>query len=200
MKNTLLLKGIIKTETAIVDPNLPRGCKKHWCATGALVHEALKHSYLSMVERELGADSMPIDEAYLILAGKLPALRQKRTQVGRNHLLAKHNNALSLFGSLSQGIEGRLKVGFISKPDEAGDSRQNIRIVNCTEADLSLLINILNEWSNNAYLGENTELGFGQFEANWQVSLNDFYIGFILLKQGVMQEDVHFNADKATCC
>lgn len=200
MKNTLLLKGVITTKTAIIDPNLPRSCKKHWIATGALVHEALKHSYLSMVERGLEGDSMPIDEAYLILAGKIPTLRQKRTQVGRNYLLAKHNNALSLFGSLSQGIEGRLKVGFISKADETGKSKQNIRIVDYTEADISLLISVLNEWSNNTHLGENTEIGFGEFEAYWQVFLNDSEIGFISLKQGVMEHNFSFEASEATCC
>lgn len=200
MKNTLVLKGIVKTETTIIDPYLPRSCKKQWLATGALVHEALRRSYLNMIERGLDGDNMPIDEAYLILAGKLPTLRQKRTEVGRNYLLAKHNNALSLFGSLSHGIEGRLKVGFISKPNKTGESSQTIRITDYTEDDLLLLISILNEWSNNAYLGENTELGFGGFEASWQVSLNNQDIGFILLKQGVMQQDIEFLSDKATCC
>ena len=192
MDNTLVFKGVVKLETAIIDPNLPQNCKKLWVATGSLIHDALKHSYLNMASEALQGDPMPINEAYLILAGKLPVMRHKRTEIGRNQLLVKHNNALSLFGSLSQGIEGRLKVGFISAPDKEMNCAHTMRITNSTEQDLTLLLSIINKWSSSCYLGENTELRFGGLEAEWQVSKGDAYIGFISLKQGVMRSDIEF--------
>lgn len=199
MNNTLSLKGAVKLETAIIDPALPQNCKKRWVATGSLIHDALRHSYLKMISEATEGDSIPISEAYLILAGKLPVMRHKRTEIGRNHLLAKHDNALSLFGSLSQGIEGRLKVGFISTPDENGSCVQNIRITNCTEEDVLLLIKILDTWSHSLYLGENTEFGFGAIEIDWKVSINNAEIGFILLKQGVMDTNIDGLAGLDTC-
>ncbi|MBO6225888.1 MAG: hypothetical protein J6N72_10680 [Psychrobacter sp.] len=200
MDNTLSLKGIIKPETVIIDPSLPKNCKNLWVGTGLLIHEALKHAYLKMTADALEGNCMPIDEAYLILAGKLPVVRQKRTEIGRNQLLAKHNTALSLFGSLSQGIEGRLKVGFIGIPNKEGECPHSMKIVRSAEKDLILLLAIINEWSNDCYLGKNTELGFGGLSAYWRVFKGDVDVGYISLKQGVMESSISFLTADDTCC
>lgn len=196
MNKTLHFKGDIKTTTTIIDPNLPRALKRQWLATGALVHDALKNAYLNMVASSSVSGTVEVSEAYLILSGKAPVLRHKRTEVGRNHMLAKHDVALSLFGSHAHGIEGRLKVGFISKPDSDGHSRHTMKIIHATTEDLALMSDIVNEWAKNAFLGENTESGYGEVEAFWEVFMGDKLIGEISLKQGAASSQL----EKITDC
>ena len=199
MNKTLYFKGKIKTDTAIIDPNLPKGLKKQWVATGALVRDALKHAYLNMVVKNTPEKLLSLDEAYLILSGKMPIMRQKRVQVGSNYLLAKHDTALGLFGSHSHGIEGRLKVGFISCPDEEGFCLHSMQIVHATSEDVHLILSIINEWSKGCYLGEKTELGYGRIQIKWDLTMNNEFIGNIFLSQGESSADIESIKDKIAC-
>lgn len=196
MNKTLYFKGEIKTETTIVDPSLPRPLRKQFMATGALVREALKQAYLNMAVSDSTDDTISMNEAYLILSGKAPVLRHKRTEVGRHHLLAKHNVALSLFGSHAHGIDGRLKVGFISQPDENGNSQHSMQIINATTEDCALMSEIMNEWSKCCYLGEKTEMGFGAVEVFWNVYMGDDLLGNITLRQGAASSELEKITDR----
>lgn len=189
-KSNLLFEGVIKLDTPIIDPSLPRNCQKRWAATGLLIHDSLRHSYLDMVSEATEDSCVPINEAYLILAGRLPVVRNKRTEIGRNHLLSKHNNALGLFGSLAHGVEGRLKVGFLAVADSEGNSAHTMRIINSSKDDLEMMVAIINQWSKACFLGEQSGVGFGSIMGDWQVIEDGVNIGYISLKQGVMDTNI----------
>lgn len=121
-----------------------------------------------VVESIDGADITP-ELSYLILSGKAPVVRNKRRKVGRDDELTKHDRALSLFGCLQHDISGRLKVGFISKPDENNLMQHTMKIMNGDEADVALLKEIIRKWSENFVLGDSTEIGFGEISAEWSV-------------------------------
>lgn len=169
MHNTISLNGTLTSLTPIIDPNLPQECKGLWEATGVLVQQALKKAYLDIIVESRGGE-VAAELSYLILAGKAPMVRNKRTQVGRDFDLTAHNRALSLFGCLQHGIEGRLKVGFMSKPNDSNKMTQNIKIIDGTDDDIALVASMFERWSKNIALGDNTETGFGFIEGCWLVS------------------------------
>lgn len=170
MNKTISIIGNINCQTTIIDPNLPDSCKDLWSATGLLVQQAMKKAYLAMTVESIGDDKASPELSYLILSGKAPVVRNKRKQVGRDNELTKHDRALSLFGCLQHDISGRLKVGFISKPDESNSMRHSMKIVDANDADVELLKEIIKKWSDNFVLGESTEVGFGAISAEWSIS------------------------------
>lgn len=182
-----VLNGYIDIKTHISDPNLPKGCKRNWVATGALIHNTLRTAYLNMIVAAIPSSSLSLDEAFLILSGKKPFVKNKRIEVGKHHQLCRHSKVLKLFGSLSHNIEGALKVGFIHKADETGYHPHTMRLNKVSEEEFELLLDIMRHWSGNLVLGDNSEVGFGEFSASWQVECNDEHIGVIKLSQNSFQ-------------
>lgn len=192
MNDTLLFKGHAVINSPVIDKNLPTNCKTMWSASGALVHDSLRRAYLDMVVAETTDGEVSTDECYLMLAGRLPVVRNKRRVVGRNHLLTKHSLALDLFGCLAHSVDGRLKVGFLGLPDDMGKAHHSMRVVKSSDDDLSFIINILNEWAKNLYLGDNSESGYGDVSFEWFVSKGLSDIGFIKIDNKGIETNISF--------